>query len=284
MLSTLLSSASVAREYVSLVDIVAYRRPSANRLFDQIYMMTGDMLTQVDIMQDYLATKNVVFLGDGDGMSMLFGLFATKGIINSPKSLSVLDFDERIVNNALNFSEEFRFSDKLRFSCEKYNVIERIPDKHREKYDFFYINPPYGSKNTGVSCEVWLHRCMDLCKTASSGCIIIPYDMEQEWTVKAMIYVQKFLLSHGFVIRDMVSYMHSYHLKDNPVLRSATLIVDRIDNVQSEYASQNLPVELLKNLYGEPRPIPRYICDNGTPTGEPNYDWEYGKEFWEKKM
>lgn len=37
MLSTLLSS--VSREYVNLVDIVAYRRPAANRLFDQIYMM-----------------------------------------------------------------------------------------------------------------------------------------------------------------------------------------------------------------------------------------------------
>ena len=64
MLSSLLSSASVVREYVSLVDIVAYRRPTANRVFDQIYMMTGDMLTQVNVMQDYLTDKDVIFLGD----------------------------------------------------------------------------------------------------------------------------------------------------------------------------------------------------------------------------
>ena len=98
MLSSLLSSASVAREYVSLVDIVAYRRPAANRLFDQIYMMTGDMLTQVDVMQDYLTRKKVVFLGDGDSMSLLFGLFAVKEIISSPRSMTILDFDERIIN------------------------------------------------------------------------------------------------------------------------------------------------------------------------------------------
>lgn len=280
MLSSLLSSASVVREYVSLVDIVAYRRPAANRVFDQIYMMTGDMLTQVDVMQDYLANKDVIFLGDGDGMSMLFGLFSVKNIINSPKSISVLDFDERIVNNILNFSHEFKFEDKLHISCEKYNVIERIPKNHEKKHDFFYINPPYGSKNAGISCEVWLHRCMDLCKDACSGCIIIPYDREQEWTINAMVYVQKFLLENGFVIRDMVSYMHSYHLKDNPVLRSATLIVDRIKVKQSKYSLETLPKDLLKNLYGSPRPIPKYICDDNTPNGKADYEWEYGKEFW----
>ena len=271
MLSSLLSSASVVREYVSLVDIVAYRRPAANRVFDQIYMMTGDMLTQVDVMQDYLTDKDVIFLGDGDGMSMLFGLFSVKNIINS---------DERIVNNIINFSLEYGFEEKLHISCEKYNVIERIPERHKNRYDFFYINPPYGSKNAGISCEVWLHRCMDLCKNACSGCIIIPYDREQEWTIHAMVYVQKFLLENGFVVRDMVSYMHSYHLKDNPILRSATLIVDRIEAKQSKYSSKNLPLDILKNLYGSPRPIPKYICDDNTPYGKADYDWEYGKEFW----
>lgn len=74
--------------------------------------------------------------------------------------------------------------------------------------------------------------------------------------------------------------MHSYHLKDNPVLRSATLIVDRVESIESKYSSQKLPIELLKNLYGSPRPIPIFICDDGTLTGTPDYNWEYGKEFW----
>lgn len=280
MLSTLVSLDSATREYVNLVDIVAYRRPSANRLFDQIYMMEGDMLTQVDVMKDYLSDKDVIFMGDGDGMSMLFGLFASKDIIRSPKSIALLDFDERIVNNAVNFSKEYNFKDKLIFLGEKYNIIESIPEKHEGRYDFFYINPPYGSKNTGISCEVWLHRCMDLCKSESSGCIVIPYDIKQNWTVKAMRYIQRFLLEHGFVIRDMISYMHGYHLKDNPMLRSATLIVDRVESIKSEYSSQNLPTKLLKYLYGSPRPIPRYICDDGTLMGTPDYNWEYGKSFW----
>lgn len=112
MLSTLVSLDSATREYINLVDIVAYRRPSANRLFDQIYMMEGDMLTQVDVMKDYFSDKDVIFMGDG--MSMLFGLFASKDIIRSPKSIALLDFDERIVNNAVNFSKEYNFKDKLK--------------------------------------------------------------------------------------------------------------------------------------------------------------------------
>lgn len=278
MLSTLLSSSSVTSTNINLVDIVAHRRPTAYRSYDQIYMMTGDMLTQVNLMQDYLYNKDVIFLGDGDGMSMLFGLFAAKEIIQSPKSISVLDFDERIINNVLSFSKEYNIN--VKFHCDKYNVIQRVPQKYMNKYNFFYINPPYGSKNSGKSCEAWLHRCMDLCKDESSGCIIIPYDPEQKWTIEAMLNIQKFLSEHGFVIRDMVSFMHSYHLKDNPHLHSATIIVDRVISINSEYTSQELPDKLVKNLYGEPCLIPKYIDDDESIKGKPNYKWKYGKKSW----
>ena len=43
------------------------------------------------------------------------------------------------MNNAVNFSKEFNFEDKLAFSCEKYNVIECVAEKHRGRYDFFTL-------------------------------------------------------------------------------------------------------------------------------------------------
>ena len=279
MLSTLLPSSLVTSTNMNLVDIVVNRRPTANRSFDQIYMMAGDMLKQVELMQDYLYDRDIIFLGDGDGMSMLFGLFATREIIQSPKSISVLDFDERIINNALNFSKECNFN--IKFYCNKYNVIQRVPKKYMNKYNFFYINPPYGSKNSGMSCEAWLHRCMDLCKVESSGCIIIPYDPEKKWTIDAMLNIQTFLLAYGFVIRDMVSFIHSYHLHDNPHLRSATIIVDRVIPKTSEFTSQELPADFVKYLYGSTRPIPKYIDDDGSINGNPNYKWKYGRKHWE---
>ena len=117
---------------------------------------------------------------------------------------------------------------------------------------------------------------MDYCTDYCGGCIVIPYDRSLAWTCKAMNSIQLFLLKNGFVIRDMISNMHRYHLKDNPGLRSATIIVDRIDKVESKYKGVYLPKDTCIHLYGSPRKIPRYIMDTDETYGEPDYNWEYG--------
>ncbi len=104
-------------------------------------------------MQDYLKDKKVVFLVDGDGMSIMFGLFASKELIAKPKSITVLGFDQRIINNITNFSKEYQFHDLCKVESENYNVIDPVARQSPQKYDFFYINLPYGSKNAGISCE-----------------------------------------------------------------------------------------------------------------------------------
>ena len=115
-------------------------------------MHGGDMIQQTMLMHSFLSDKDVLFLGDGDGMSMMFGLFATQGLTSKPKSLTVLDFDERMVNNIDKFSKDFEFSVPVKASI--YNVIDKTDPDLRQKFDFFYINPPYGSKNKGLSTIV----------------------------------------------------------------------------------------------------------------------------------
>ena len=66
----------------------------------------------------------------------------------------------------------------------------------------FYINPPYGSKNKGLSTIAWLHRCMELCKQESSGCLVIPYDENVLWTVEAMRNIQDFLIKLLEVMKE----------------------------------------------------------------------------------
>jgi hypothetical protein len=100
---------------------------------------------------------------------------------------------------------------------------------------------------------------MELCTTNSSGCIVIPYDDRQPWSQEAMLNIQRYLTDHGFAIRDMVSQMHYYHLKDNPGLQSATIIVDRVALGKPKYYQERISAEDLKNLYGIPRPLPHYI-------------------------
>lgn len=281
MIRNILASGQVSKELVSIADRVAYSRPPALREFDQIYMMSGDMLTQVELVKEYIEGRRIVFLGDGDGMSMLFGLLARRGYLEPPEVMRVLDFDKRIVENIESFSDKNRFREEgIIVRTNPYNVIDPIPDSLLGQYDFFYINPPYGSKNNGKSIILWLQRCMDLCTYTCSGCIVIPYDAKEEWSQEAMINVQKFLASKGFVVRDMVSYLHSYHLRDNPVLQSATMIVDRIERHESDYRGEQLPEREVHRLYGDPRPIPKYI-DIGekgiSGQGDPDYDWKFGR-------
>lgn len=269
---------TISQEMVNLADQVTYRRPVANRTFDQIFMHGGDMIQQTLLMHNFLDDKNVLFLGDGDGMSMMFGLFATNGITSKPKGLTVLDFDERMVNNIMKFSRDFNFTIPVKTSV--YNVIDKSEMELRRKFDFFYINPPYGSKNKGLSTIAWLHCCMDLCDEDASGCLVIPYDEKVTWTVEAMKNIQKFLIENGFVIREMITGMHNYHLPEAPDLTSATIIVDRIKTSLSEFEDLLLPKSYVINLYGGEREVPKNIADDGTILGCPNYDWIYGTRFW----
>ena len=81
MLSNILASRNIDKKLVELVDIVANSRPLANREYDQIYMFTVDMIIQAELMSDYIKNKKIVFVGDGDGMSMLFELLMQNSII-----------------------------------------------------------------------------------------------------------------------------------------------------------------------------------------------------------
>jgi len=162
MLSKMFATKAFPKHLVSLADSVAYNRPRPLREYDQIYMMSGDMLAQAELMKDYVDSKRLVFLGDGDGMSMLFGLLATKGEMAPPKRMLVLDFDKRILENIQRFaaSNGFKSSGVVLYT-EPYNVLDPIPDEHFGTSDFFYINPPYGSKNFGRSTITWLEPVMN---------------------------------------------------------------------------------------------------------------------------
>lgn len=211
-------------------------------------------------------------------MSASLVLFSEAGIIPKIKSATVLDFDERILNGILKCRD--KHSAKIEMNLEFYNVIEPIPKKYQEKFDFFYINPPYGSKNVGLSSIVWLYRCMDLIKKDAEGIIVIPYDSNIEWTKDAMVRIQKFLIDNGFVIKEMITDLHYYHLDDNPKLTSSSLLVERTAYKNSKYQDKYMPFELVKNLYGDFLKIPRYIYDDNTLFEKPHYDWKYGDENW----
>ena len=66
-----------------------------------------------------------------------------------PKSVHVLDFDERVVFSIRVFAERFGISDRI--SAELYNVADALPQEYWERFECFYTNPPFGASNHGKS-------------------------------------------------------------------------------------------------------------------------------------
>ena len=124
-----------------------------------------------------------------------------------------------------------------------------------------------------------VERCLDLCTYACSGCLIVPYDDKEAWSQHAMLQIQQFLSLNGFAIGDVVSNMHYYHLRDNPVLRSATIIVDRLLRHECEFMANPFQ-RTWSNLFTEAlgKSLTTFVKMISSSDGVPDYDWEYGKE------
>lgn len=251
-------------DWIDLADRVVLARPNALRDYDQIYMMSGAMILQTILMHDYIAGRDIVFIGDGDGMSMMFGLFAREKIIPCPRKLIVLDMDKRTLAAIKKFADNEKFSHMIELI--PYNVFNPIPTELAFQADMFYTNPPYGSKNHGRSGICFLSRCMELSKrTGSIGVAVLPYETTQPWSITAMWNIQKFLLDHGYSISEMITGLHKYHLPDNPVLASGYILAKRIKYEPHGWENKEMPAEYLNNFYGESvNKLPCYVEQDGT--------------------
>jgi len=58
------------RDAMNAVSDVIQNRPRPIREFDQIYMMAGDMVMQSEFVARWADGKRLVFIGDGDAISV----------------------------------------------------------------------------------------------------------------------------------------------------------------------------------------------------------------------
>lgn len=224
-------------------------RPRPARDIDQIFMLPGSQLNQAKLISDYLRNRDVVFVGDGDCMSLVIGILAKNKVIQGPGRMRVFDFDERIVRFVKDASRQFGFADGI--EAHRYNVRDPVPVEFAGRSEVFYTNPPYGSKNAGKSGIVFLARCMEFCRDISSyGVAILPFHHHTDWSRNAMFNIQKFLTDHGYVVSEMLRAMHGYHLDDEPNLLSGTIVVDRIHHFDSPYKGKAIPPLELAAFYG----------------------------------
>ncbi|MBZ5670954.1 MAG: bis-aminopropyl spermidine synthase family protein [Acidobacteriia bacterium] len=255
---------NTSEEYDVLAKITQHPgRPKPLRVVDQIYMLPGSQLNQAKLVSDYLRGREVVFVGDGDCMSLVTGILGKEKLVDPPAYMRVFDFDERIVKFVRDASQQFGFSDLI--EAHYYNVRKPVPKAFFNQSDVFYTNPPYGSKNGGQSGIVFLARCMEFCKSAGSyGVAILPFHHHKAWSRDAMYNIQQFLNQNGYVVSEMLRGMHRYHLDDEPELLSGTVIMDRVKALPPPYRKHIFKKEELRKFYGDSqKEFPDRIDENG---------------------
>lgn len=223
----------IIQEELELIQKISSLRPSPNRAIDQIYMKPICMLVQVKLIASYLNNKDLIFMGDGDHFSILCGIYS------KPKNITVLDIDQRIIKSIRKIGKEYN----VEVNAFQYDVLKSLPKKFVKKFNFFYTNPPYGSKNTGQSGITFISRCIEACKFPSVGCVILPHDDERNWTKEVMKNIQKFLLDHGWIIVEKLVGLHLYHL-DDATLASGTMIVDQVKDIKSPIEEKSIKLNL----------------------------------------
>jgi N4-bis(aminopropyl)spermidine synthase len=255
---------------VNEVERVLSARPVPLREYDQIPMRAGDLLRQVKLMAPYLQDKYVAFVGDSDCTSLLLGLLIKTGS-PGPRGMLVLDFDDRLLSSMSNFAEEHGFSQLLELA--RYNVFDPLPIDLVGRYDWFYTNPPYGSRNNGESARLFITRGIELCNPeAACGCIIVPDDERRRWSCDAWRATRVFLGEHGWEMWEKVDRAHQYHLDDDRDLTSSTILVARHAQALGQerhmpYAGRRVLDNEIPRFYGRRTqpPYPRYIRRDGSP-------------------
>jgi len=107
------------RAAMNAISDVVQNRPRPLREYDQIYMKTGDMVMQSELVAKWADNKRLAFIGDGDAISVCVAYLKNREIFGyGPSKITVFDFDERIVQAVKSLSHKGNFGGP--------NVVERV--------------------------------------------------------------------------------------------------------------------------------------------------------------
>lgn len=267
------------REAVNAISDVIQNRPRPLRQFDQIYMRAGDMVLQSEYVAHWADGKRLAFLGDGDAISVAVAYLKRREILGyGPETIDVYDFDERIVKAVKRFADSERIKS---LDAHLFNVID--PIEATDRYDCFYTNPPWGASNGGDSVNVFVQRGFELVDHQGEGLVVIAdREPDMPWTEHVLANVQRFASEQGFYVSRMVQRLHSYHLDDNPELRSCNLELRSVPDNPARACSGAADVRQLAAFYAEGlTPDVRYVRERARVDYGMAHDDEYMLEHWE---
>jgi predicted methyltransferase len=269
------------RAAVNAVSDVVQNRPRPLREFDQIYMKTGDMLLQSELVARWANGKRLAFIGDGDAISVCVAYLQQRGIFGfGPRLITVFDFDERICKAVDRFADHERL-DSLR--AELYNCLDAFHGP--TNFERFYTNPPWGASNEGESVKVFAQRGMEAISYTGEGLIVVADDPDLEWPKRVLTQTQAFCLESGFMVQQLMPQLHSYHLDDAPNLRSCNVIIKSVQSQQPPVSEAIRDPARLNNFYGRAAyPRVRYVREKVHLDYGKAHEDEYRLELLEQQQ
>lgn len=265
------------KDAINAVSDVVQNRPRPLRLFDQIYMKTGDMVMQSELVSRWADGKRLAFIGDGDSIGLCVALLKARGIFpTGPLQVSVFDFDERICSAIERFARDAEITT---LDSRLYNCAEPLPAEAVGQFDCFYTNPPWGASNGGESVKAFMQRGFEATGYMGEGLVVIADDHELAWPQHVLAEVQRYALSQCQFVQKMQSMMHLYHLDDAPGLRSCNLFFKALPVERGPTNSLPLERKKLQNFYGKGQALKiKYVREKRRVDYGKAHDDEYSIE------
>lgn len=263
---------------INAISDVVQNRPRPLRDVDQIYMKTGDMVSQAEMVASWARDKRLAFIGDGDAISICTAYLHARGIIGyGPAEIVVFDFDERICGAISRFADREGLKN---LRSQLYNCVEPFPSVGQ--FDLFYTNPPWGASNEGESVVVFAERGMEATAYTGEGLIVIADDIDLQWCQRVLRRTQQFGINEGYYVSKMMPRVHEYHLDDAPTLRSCNLFLKSISQVPRSVVSDMVrDGSRLRNFYGSAnQPRHKYVRERKRVDYGRAGDDEYFFESW----
>jgi len=181
---------------------VTQNRPLPTSDYDQGFVRPVDTVRRVTYIYQRgdLEEAEIFILGDDDLLSVVMGL------TRMPKRIVVVEIDERI--NA--FIREFAEREGLtNLEVYNYNVIEALPEALQNSFDVFVTDPV----ETRKGLKLFVGRCLEALKgPGAAGYMGFTH---REASLKKWFEFEKFILSAGLVITDILRDFAIYPEKEN---------------------------------------------------------------------
>lgn len=133
-------------EIFQILNPIFEERPSVDTTYDQSKNTVETAIQRAGFFYEKgsLEGKHVLFIGDDDFTSVSVGLlskifFPNDEITLIPKSITVVDIDDRVLDEIRAVFEKYKIS----VQCIHYDLRKSVPSELLHKYDTIITDPPY---------------------------------------------------------------------------------------------------------------------------------------------